>query len=212
MAVVSSRSHPKLALICTTSEAPAVVRWGQSKNSVVNFYQDSDEIQIVHSLKNGVTATYESTLTFSTTPQSHRSLLLCEATSTYISSDGFDLNIINTLTGTMFGYEYIMEVMFFTLVVYTSFPLVRAYAGLFSVGYTSFSINCFGGNSWIDEDGTVLVSTSTDTVSLIFDVATDDLHDRVYTCTNNSVAVANLKLFIIGESGVSHIMPMSSML
>ena len=85
LATVSSQSHTQFAFICTTTGAPATVVWEYASANL--FYTDSNETQIVHSLLDGTSATYESILTFATPPTTDIGVHVCIATSTYISSD-----------------------------------------------------------------------------------------------------------------------------
>ena len=88
---VTSTANPLVVLKCTTIGAPAVISWRHSGAS--RLYNNDENHQIIQSLVNGVTSTFESRLTFIRNPYSiDTGEHVCIATSTYVSTNSSETN------------------------------------------------------------------------------------------------------------------------
>ena len=78
-------SHPLLTINCVTSGTPALVTWNNQDEDLI--YQNDEGHQIIHSLLEGTTATYNSAIAFTFIPVNETGMHTCEAETTYISPD-----------------------------------------------------------------------------------------------------------------------------
>lgn len=93
---VTSTASPMLVLKCTSTGAPGVINWAYLGSS--RTYITDGEHQIVHTLLNGVTATFESRLTFLRHPYSiDTGERICIVTSTYVSTNSSETNTSTTV-------------------------------------------------------------------------------------------------------------------
>ena len=105
---VTSVSHPLLTINCTTSGAPALVTWDYISGGLI--LRDDENHRIIHSLRDGSTATYDSTIAFTFIPLNETGVHACRADTTYISSNTSETNI-STVTGIdrKFVMLYVMQ-------------------------------------------------------------------------------------------------------
>ena len=93
---MTSVSHPLLTINCTTSGAPALVTWDYISGDLI--LREDENHRIIHSLRDGSTATYDSTIAFTFIPLNETGVYACIADTTYISSNASETNI-STVTG-----------------------------------------------------------------------------------------------------------------
>ena len=97
---VNSTTNATFTLKCTTTGVPAVVNW--SYPNTLRMYTNDGGHQLSQSLLNGASATFESSLAFSTHPYpSDTGERVCTATATYLSANSSETNT-STRVGKLF--------------------------------------------------------------------------------------------------------------
>ena len=204
---ITSTTDPLLTFKCTSSDVSAVITWSYSNH--LRMYTNDNEHQVIQSLSDGETSTYDSRLIFRSHPYpSDTGERICIATAKFISS-----NSSKTNTSTKTGKNNIRFVFMDSTIMHYYIKGISHF-GMYAIG-EEVNVNCVDASNtaeqveWLNSTGTVLIFSLSSTVTLNIDIITDEHHGLTYTCRirasdHEIVHDINYNIIVLGTYNTLH--------